>query len=403
MNVLSRRSLLKTALAVAVLADMPGRAAASAGSGLKITKMVIHKMSLRWRNLMFIELHTNGGLVGIGEASLHTRTDVVETALRWIEPHLVGMDPAGVENHWDRNYYRLTRWRRGPILRTALSAIDMALWDLEGKRLGVPVWRLLGGPIHRQLRAYYTHWTHAMRSRSPDAFAERAAETQARGWSAVKWSIPRSRGQSETERVAGVAANVAAVREAAGDAFDICIETYESLSIRSALQLAKALAPYRPLFMEEPIGRESRENFGKLAAQCPVTIATGEGLLSRFEFKQLLDTSGALIIQPDILHCGGITEMRKIANLAEIYGVEVAPHMCMGPVGHVASLAAMSVCRNFLIHEWEAADDVLYQELTDGKYPVQKDGVVTLPEGLGLGLTVDFEQFKKRFPYRTRP
>jgi galactonate dehydratase len=139
---------------------------------------------------------------------------------------------------------------------------------------------------------------------------------------------------------------------------------------------------------------------GDVAARSPVPIATGEGLFTRYEFQELLDRKGASIIQPDVMHAGGITEIRKVANLAETYGVEVAPHQCSGPIAHVASVNAMSVCRNFLVQEWESADDDLYLELTDGKYPVQKGGTIALPEGPGLGISVNFTEFKKRFPYK---
>jgi galactonate dehydratase len=139
---------------------------------------------------------------------------------------------------------------------------------------------------------------------------------------------------------------------------------------------------------------------GEVAAKSPVAIASGEGLFSRYEFHTLLAGRGAAIIQPDVLHAGGITEIRKIANLAETYGVEIAPHQCSGPVGHVASLTAMSVCRNFLIQEWEAADDAVYQELTDGSYPAQQNGYVELSERPGLGLRINVEEFTRRFPFK---
>jgi galactonate dehydratase len=367
MNTSSRRTLLKTLPAGLALSG-PARAA---DGKLKITRFVLHKMTLRWRDLLFVEIHTDGGLIGLGEGSLHTRVEIVEQAIKWLEPHLVGLDPAGVED----------------------------LWDLEGKRLGVPVWRLLGGPIHSRLRVYYTHWNNTMRENSPEAFARRAIQTREKGWTAVKWAIPRA--QSESERIEFAIQRVAAVRKAGGPHFDICLELFESLTTRSAIRFAEAMAPYRPMFIEEPLPRENPAAFTELAAKSAVPIATGEGLLSRYEFRQLLEAKGAAIVQPDVMHCGGITEMRKIANLAETYGVELAPHQCGGPVGHVASLAAASVCRNFLIHEWEADDDALFQELTGGKYPAQKNGVVALPEGPGLGLTVNFAELKKRFPFKT--
>jgi len=152
--------------------------------------------------------------------------------------------------------------------------------------------------------------------------------------------------------------------------------------------------------MEEPLPRENPPSaFGELAAKSAVPVATGEGILSRYDFRPLLEAKGAAIIQPDVVKCGGITEIRKIADLAECYGVEVAPHMCYGPVAHVASLTAMSVCRNFLIHEWEGADDALFREVTNGTYPVQKGGYLTLPDRPGLGIECDFAQLARRYPF----
>lgn len=395
---MTRRSLLQSLPFTPLSAS--STVAQTGPSGMKITRFVIHKAMLRWRQLLFLEIHTNSGLVGIGEGSIPRRATIVEEALRWLEPRMAGQDPAGVERHWDRNYYELSRWRAGSILMTALAAIDIALHDLEGKRLGVPVWRLLGGPIRSELRVYHTHWDTAAgaREKSPEQIAEAAAGTKSQGWTAMKFSVPRHPNEEERRRRA--VEMVGAVRKGAGEDFDIGLELYESFSVRSALQLAHAIAPYRPMFLEEPYWRENAHAFTELAAKSPVPIATGEGHLSRHEFRPLLEARGAQIVQPDVLHCGGITELRKIANLAETYGVEVAPHQCYGPIGHVASLHAMSVCRNFFIQEWEAQDDPLYMDLTKGAYPTQKNGHVPLPEGPGLGIGVNFKELTERFPYR---
>ncbi len=286
-----------------------------------------------------------------------------------------------------------------PVLMTALSAVDLALSDLEGKRLGVPVWRLLGGSLRPGFRVYFSHWDQGAKDQSPAGMAARAQETLAQGWTAVKWSVPRA--ASEAERIQATVRRLEAIRKAVGDKLDIGLELWESFTVRSAIQFAEAVHPYKPLFIEEPLQRENPLAFTEVAAKSPVPVATGEGLINRYEFRQLLEAKGATIIQPDVLHCGGITELRKIANLAETFGVEVAPHQSSGPLGFVASLTAMSVCRNFLIQEWEAADDALFQELTGGQYPVQKAGVVRLPSALGLGLSVDFAQLTRRFPYTT--
>ena len=374
------------------------RARAAATGKLKITGFRTHKVTLRWRDLMFLEVLTDGGITGLGEATLETRTDLAEQALRWLEQHMVGLDPAGPEEHWDRNYYRLSRWRNGPDIFTALSAVDIALWDIEGKRLGVPVWRLLGGPVHPKLRVYHTHWDATLPARTPSAISEHAARTHQKGWTAIKFTVPLRGPEPERRRIA--TQQLEAIRQAVGDSMDICLEAAEGYTVRSAIEFARAVAPYKPLFLEEPVWRENPAALGEVAAKSPVPIATGEGIFSRYEFRQLLEAKGAAIVQPDVMHAGGITEIRKIANLAETFGAEIAPHQCSGPVGHVASITVMSVCRNFLIEEWEGADDGLYLELTGGKYPVQKEGYVSLPEGPGLGIEVDFEQFKRRFPYK---
>ena len=396
---LSRRACLSSI--AGGLACLPAFAAAPAGR-IKITGFEIHKVSLRWRDLLFLEVKTDAGLVGLGEGTLEGREDAVEASLRWLEESYVGRDPGGIEEHWNRSYYLLSRWRNGPPAMTALSAIDIALWDIEGKRLNLPVWRLLEGPLEPRLRAYYTHWNASLEgaNRTPARFAEWARETRARGWTAVKFSVPMT--GTEKERIAKLSAELEAVRGAVGDSMDIALEASETFSVRSAIELAQAIAPYKPLWIEEPTLRESARGLGDVAAKSPVPIATGEGLFNRYEFSELLEHKGAAIIQPDVMHAGGITDIRKIANLAETYGAEVAPHQCSGPIAHVASINAMSVCRNFLVQEWEAADNDLYLELTAGKFPVQKNGTVALPDGPGLGLSVDFTEFKKRCPYKPR-
>jgi galactonate dehydratase len=393
---LSRRNALGIALGLC----LPARLRSGTADGkVKITGFAIHKATLRWRDLVLIEINTDSGLTGVGEATLEGRADLVETALRWLEEDFVGRDPAGPEEHWNRAYYRLSRWRNGPAVMSALSAIDIALYDLEAKRLGVPLWRLLGGRIEQKSRVYYTHWGASIENRrTPEAFRDWAIETRKNGWTAVKWTLAAQ--GTEQERIGQASVELDAVRTAVGSSLDLALEAAETFSVRSAIEFAKAISKFSPLWIEEPTLRENPAGLGEVAAKSPVAIASGEGLFSRFEFRSLLDARGASVIQPDVLHAGGITELRKIANMAEVYGVEVAPHQCSGPVAHVASLAAMSVCRNFLIHEWEAADDAVYKELTDGAYPAQRNGTVELSSRPGLGITVNMFELKKRFPFK---
>lgn len=363
----------------------------------KITRFVTHKATIARREFLFLEVHTDSGLVGLGEGSLPSRVSIVEEAVKWLEPKFVGQDPAGMEDHWDRIYYRTNRWRHGSVLMTAQSAVDIALWDLEAKRLGVSVARLLGGPIHKHIRVYYSHWDSPVKPRSPEVLARRAVETVERGWTGVKL-IPEL-GSTEAETISKTVAELEAIRKAVGMKLDIGLELVERFTTRSAIEFSKAVAPYRPMFIEEATIRENPGAMTELKQKSPVPVATGEGLLSRFDYRHLLDANGAAIIQPDVIHCGGITEMRKIANLAEVYGVDLSPHQWYGPVAHVASLAAASVCRNLFIHEWDGGNQAVFQELTKGSFPVQKDGRVKVPNDPGLGIEMDFREVARRFPF----
>ena len=364
---------------------------------LKVTKFVTHKAVVNGRQFLFLEIQTDGGIVGLGEGSLPARVDIVEQAIKWLEPQLVGKNPAGVEEHWDRIFYKANRWRNGDVLMTAQAAVDIALWDIEGKVLGVNVSRLLGGPLHRDLRVYYSHWDTPVRERTPAALAKRAAETRDKGWTAVK-IIPQQ-GSTEADTRNKIVAELDAIRRAVGDSLDIGLELVERFTTRTAIDLAIAVAPYKPLFIEEATRRENPKAMTELAEKSPVPLAGGEGLVTKFEFREFLEARGAKIIQPDVIHCGGITELKRIATVAELYGAELSPHMWYGPIAHAASLAVASVCHNFLIQEWDAGQDPVFQEVTNGTLPIQRNGTVRLPDAPGLGITVDFAQYKKRYPY----
>jgi len=366
-------------------------------SPVKITGVDTHKCRMDGREYLFVEVVTDSGLRGLGEASLPARVEIAEQAVKWLAPRLVGREASGVEAHWNRLYYEENRWRDGSVLMTALSAIDIALWDIEGKRLGVPVWRLLGGNNEKPMRVYWSHWSNKLARRTPEAIAELAKKTVEEGWTAVKWVIPRA--ENEQVRLRQVVSEVEAIRKAVGMELDVCLEMYETYSMRSALELARAVAPLKVMFLEEPVWRESNAALGAIAAQSPVPLAGGEGLLNRWMFRELLEAKGAMIIQPDIIHCGGITEIRKIAALGEVYGVEIAPHMWYGPVAHMASVQSMAGVRSFLMNEWDGYNMERLHELTGGTLPRVVKGHVRLPDTPGLGLKMDFADWKKRFPY----
>jgi galactonate dehydratase len=248
------------------------------------------------------------------------------------------------------------------------------------------------------MRVYYSHWSQDLSPRTPERLAELAARTRAEGWTCVKWVLPK--GGTEQERLRRLVAEVEAVRKGGGPDLEIGLEMWETFSVRSAIEFANAVAPFKPLFIEEPTWREMPQALGEIARKSPVPVAGGEGLFSRYDFKHLLDAGGAQILQPDVIHCGGITEIRKIAALGEVYGAEISPHMYYGPVAHVASLHSMASVRNFLIQEWDASMEPTFTSLTRGTFPLVNKGLVTLGDKPGLGLEMDWDEFDRRFPYQ---
>ncbi len=373
-------------------------ALAGAAQRLTITKLVTRKHTIGNRDYLCLEIETDGGITGLGEASVSGRVDIVEQALQFYTPYLTGKDPAGIEEHWNRNYFQLSRYRNGPVLMSALSAVDIALWDILGKQLGQPVWRLLGATEAKPMRVYYSHWSQTLNDRTPANIEALARKTREEGWTCIKWVLPK--GGTELERLRRLTAEVEAARKGGGPDMEIGLEMWETFSVRSALEFARAVAPFRPMFIEEPAWREIPQSLGEIAAKSPVPVAGGEGLISRYEFKQLLDAKGAQIVQPDVIHCGGISEIRKIAHLADTYGAEISPHMYYGPVGHVASLHAMAAVRNFLIQEWDAGQVPMFGPLTRGTFPAVVKGEVTLSDRPGLGIEMDWDLWQQRHAYK---
>jgi galactonate dehydratase len=317
---------------------------------MKITAIETFKFWVDWCNWLLVRITTDEGLCGWGEASLHGAVESVETAIREYGVQLIGQDPAGPEQHWYRLYHSW-RWRGGAAFMSALSALDLALWDLEGKRLGVPVHRLLGGAHRDRVRVYASHWI--VGTDAPEAAHEAAREAVRRGFSGFKCSPFTFEGlrESEAGAISRAVEVVAAAREGAGPEMEIFIECSELLSPRLAVRLDDVLAPYRPGWFEEPVPFENARAMAQLQRDLRTPIATGERLLSRHEYRELLEAGGCRIVQPDLMHAGGMTEVRRIAALAETWYVPVAPHNPGGPICTMASLHLAAAIPNFLILE----------------------------------------------------
>ena len=360
---------------------------------MRVTRIETFKFWVDWMNWLFVRVDTDEGLCGWGEGSLHGAVESVETAIREYAPHLIGQDPAGPERHWHRLYHAW-RWRGGAVLSTALSALDIALWDLEGKRLGVPVARLLGGPFRTRLRGYASHWLQG--ADTPEKAFAGAQEAVRRGFTAFKcrpFSFEGLRDNTAAE-IRKAAALIEAAREGAGPDTDILIECSEFLSPRTAVMMDEALHPFRPGWFEEPIPFENAKAMASLQRDLRTPIATGERLLSRHEYRELLENGGCRIVQPDLMHAGGFSEVRRIAAIADMYCIPVAPHNPGGPICTAASMHLAAAIPNFHILEQMEPQRAFRDHASTA--PIRfEDGYFVLPEGPGLGVEPNLDALRE--------
>jgi galactonate dehydratase len=359
---------------------------------MKITKIERFTVWARWCNWYFVRIETDDGLVGWGEGSLHGPIGAVDAAVDELSGVLLGQEVNGTEVAWQRLYHAW-RWRAGSVTQTALSAFDLALWDLEGKRLGVPVYRLLGGAIRDDVPAYSSHWFY--HSQDPDEAFKQAQLTVRDGFTAFKWGLARVWDNRDVASSIALAVDIlTAASEGAGPGCRIFIDCAECLTAETAPRLDRALEGFDIGWLEEPLPFENPKALVRLSRQIQTPIATGERLLSRWEYRELLEEGACAVIQPDVMHAGGITEVRKIASAAETYFIPVAPHNPAGPIATLAGIHLGLSLPNFLILETMADE----QELRDMicSHPIKfHRGVFGRPELPGLGTELDTEQLRK--------
>ena len=355
---------------------------------MKITKVNTYLVRPRWG---FVEIETDEGITGWGEAVLEGHAGTVLRCVEEMKDYLLQADPSRIEDIWT-TLYRAGFYRGGGIMMSAISGIDQALWEIKGKLFQAPVYELMGGACRDKMRVY--SWVGGDR---PSDVGKAAREKLEEGFSAVKMNATEELQMIDSyDKLDAVLERVAAIRESCGRAFGIAIDFHGRVHKPMAKVLAKKLEEFDPMFLEEPVLCENMEAFSEIAAACNIPIATGERLYSRWDFKRLLHAGGVDIIQPDLSHAGGITEVKKIASMAEAYDVALAPHCPLGPIALAACLNMDATCYNAVIQEqsigihYNVGKSVL--DYVNNREDFEfTDGFVKLPRKPGLGVEVNKE------------
>ncbi|TFY69569.1 hypothetical protein EVG20_g3109 [Dentipellis fragilis] len=348
-----------------------------------ISQIEIFRLPPRW---LFVRVETTDGIVGWGEATLEGHTEAVEGAFDDLRERFVGWDADGIEDIW-QHAYRARFYRGGPVLMSALSGLDIALWDIKGKKLGVPVWQLLGGKVRDRVKVY--GWIGGDK---PSDVYSGAMLRKEQGFTAVKMNGTDSIAWIDSPVI--LTETVNRVRSVRSLGLDVGVDFHGRLHKGMAKQLAKLLEPHQPLFLEEPLLPTQPEEIADLKHIVSTPIALGERLFTRSDFRPYLEKRAIDIAQPDVAHCGGISELRRIASLTEMYDVALAPHCPLGPVALAACMQVAIHAPNFVIQEmsWQmhynqGAD--LFTYLSDASIFAVKEGHVEALQGPGLGIEIN--------------
>jgi galactonate dehydratase len=365
---------------------------------VKISSIRPLVLGTAWRNLTFVVVSTDEGIDGVGEVRMINNTEALLGYLAEAATnHVVGADPFAIEALVQR-MWRGDYARPGQIEMSGIAAVEIACWDIIGKALGQPVYRLLGGPVRGRIKAYANGWYTV--ERTPEQFHEAARRVVEKGYLGLKLD-PFGAGSYELSRAQLVAAValVEAVRDAIGQDADLFIEMHGRFTPSTAVQVARALEPYEPAWIEEPVPPENLRALKKVAEQVKIPIATGERIHVRHEFRELLELQAADVVQPDPTMCGGIAETRKLAAWAEAYYVLVAPHNVGGPVSTAASLHLGAAIPNFKVLEHFNDFAEAHVQASAPGNPAVVDGYFGLPSGPGLGVVLD-EDVVREYPQR---
>jgi galactonate dehydratase len=343
-----------------------------------------------------VKITTDSGLVGWGETTLEGKPKSTSAAVEELADYLIGKDPLLIEHHWQQ-IYRSAFFRGGPVLLSALSGIDQALWDIAGKHYGVPVYQLLGGAVRQRVRVY-AHWGIGDLSEAGlEQARERLERLRTSGYTAFK-SGPGGvwRGHEPPAVIDAFVRRAYLMREWVGPQVELAFDLHGKMTPALAIEICQELKGMRPMFVEEPVPQENVAALRQVAERTSVPIATGERLLTRWGFREVCEQHAAAYLQPDVSHVGGITELKKVANLAEVYYMHIAPHCAIGAVALAAALHVDAVIPNFLIQE--QIDASLGDRLLREAWQV-RDGYIELPTRPGLGFEVDEREAEQNRAY----
>ena len=359
---------------------------------MKITALKTFIVPPRW---LFLKIETDEGVSGWGEPVLEGHAETLAAKIAELGDFLIGLDPRRIEDIWQM-IYRNGCYRGGPVLMSALSGVDMALWDIKGRALGVPVHELLGGPVREFIRSY--SWIGGDR---PSGLIEGALAMRAKGFDAVKFNICEELQIVDTyAKVDGIIRRLFALREAVGGTMDLAFDFHGRVHAPMARVLLKELEPLRPIFVEDAVVSAMIETMADLARATSIPLCIGERLHSRYDFKRVFELRAAQVINPDTAHAGGISEMVRIGHWAEAYDVALAPHCPIGPIALAASLQVDAVCHNAFIQEqslgihYNQGGDLLDYLLPEHGL-VLRDGHLDIPKGPGLGIEVNEAHVEK--------
>ncbi len=355
---------------------------------MKIIAVNTYFVRPRWG---FVEIITDDGYAGWGEAVLEGHVTTVLQCVQEMKDYLIGQNAGNIEKMWT-TLYRAGFYRGGGVMMSAIAGIDQALWDIKGKYFSVPVYELLGGAQREKMRVY--SWVGGDR---PTDVGQAALEKKNAGFTAVKMNATEELQYIDSyEKIDAVLNRVGAIRELCGKYFGIAVDFHGRVHKPMAKILAKKLEEYDLMFIEEPVLCENMEDFKEIALSCNIPIATGERLYTKWDFKRLFDVGGVDIIQPDLSHAGGITEVKKIGAMAEAYDIALAPHCPLGPIALASCLNVDAISHNAVIQEqsmgihYNVGKSVIDYVKNKEDFKFQ-DGFVELPKLPGIGVEVDKE------------